>query len=147
MVRMRELFRLPAVILIVALALTTGCFTPRPVYVTRRATVSGPLAGFEQRGTASYYGEGFHGRLTASGEVYDMYAMTCAHKMLPFGTVLRVRNLDNGRETTVTVNDRGPYVAGRIVDLSVRAAEELDMIESGIASVIITVIGVEADDD
>lgn len=86
-------------------------------------------------GTASYYGKGFAGRPTASGERFDPAAMTAAHRSLPFGTCLRVRNLDNGREARVRVNDRGPYASGRIVDVSTAAARVLGMIERGLARV------------
>lgn len=99
-----------------------------------------PAEGWSEVGEASWYGPGFHGRATASGEVYDMEAMTAAHPRLPFGTVLSVDNLDNGRSTTVRVNDRGPFARGRILDLSRRAARELDMIGAGIARVRLTVI-------
>jgi rare lipoprotein A len=100
----------------------------------------GTAAGFRQRGVASYYGEGFHGNLTANGETFDMYALTCAHLTLPFNTILRVHNLDNDREVTVRVNDRGPYVGGRIIDLSKGAAEDLGMLEAGTANVLLMVI-------
>ena len=73
--------------------------------------------GFSQRGIASWYGKKFHGRKTSSGEVYDMYAMTAAHKTLPLGTWVRVRRLDSGKQIVVRVNDRGPFVHGRIIDL------------------------------
>lgn len=87
------------------------------------------------KGEASYYGPGFHGKLTASGEVYDQNAMTCAHKTLPFGTRLKVTNLSNGKSVEVEVTDRGPYKKGRILDLSVAAAKKLDMTSSGVAQV------------
>jgi rare lipoprotein A len=93
-------------------------------------------------GEASWYGHPFHGRTTASGEVYDMEAMTAAHQTLPFGTVLQVDNLDNGLSTTVRINDRGPFARGRILDLSRRAAREIDMIGPGTAQVRITVLEV-----
>ncbi len=80
---------------------------------------------FEQTGTASWYGNRFHGRRTASGERYDMHAYTAAHKSLPFGTILRVTNLDNSKSVLVRVNDRGPFVRGRIIDLSRVAAKEI----------------------
>ncbi len=99
-----------------------------------------PAEGWSEAGIASWYGEPFHGRITASGEVYDMEAMTAAHQTLPFGTVLRVDNLDNGRSTTLRINDRGPFVRGRILDVSRRGARELDMIGPGTARVRITVI-------
>lgn len=80
---------------------------------------------FEQTGTASWYGDKFHGRRTANGERYDMHAYTAAHKSLPFGTILRVTNLDNNKSILVRVNDRGPYVRGRIIDLSHAAADDI----------------------
>jgi len=95
--------------------------------------------GDRERGLASWYGPGFHGRQTANGETYDMHAMTAAHKSLPFDTVVEVRNRDNGRRTKVRINDRGPFVRGRIIDLSRAAAEALDMIGPGVARVEITI--------
>jgi rare lipoprotein A len=89
----------------------------------------------ELEGIASWYGADFNGRLTASGEVYDMYEMTAAHKTLPLGTMVKVHNLDNGNTATVKVNDRGPYVAGRIIDLSRKAARALGMRDNGTAHV------------
>ena len=97
--------------------------------------------GWKQRGVASWYGPNFHGRLTSSGEIYDMYKKTAAHKTLPMNTQVRVTNLRNGKTTTVRINDRGPFVANRIIDLSYAAAKELDMIGSGTAPVEIEVIG------
>ena len=99
-----------------------------------------PTAVWLEEGIASWYGDAFHGRETASGEIYDMEAMTAAHRTLPFGTVLQVQNLDNGRVTTVRVNDRGPFVSGRHVDLSRRAALELDMVGSGTARVRLAIV-------
>ncbi len=99
-----------------------------------------PTAVWLEEGVASWYGDAFHGRETASGEIYDMEAMTAAHRTLPFGTVLQVQNLDNGRVTTVRVNDRGPFVPGRHVDLSRRAARELDMVGSGTARVRLAIV-------
>jgi rare lipoprotein A len=94
---------------------------------------------FYQRGIASYYGRDFHGKRTASGEIYDMNGISAAHRTLPFRTILEVTNLDNGRKVTVRVNDRGPFVAGRIIDLSVGAARELRMLKAGTAMVEIRV--------
>jgi rare lipoprotein A len=91
--------------------------------------------GFTERGTASWYGEDFHGRATASGETYDMEELTAAHRVLPLGTRIRVRRLDIPREVTVRINDRGPFARDRIVDLSRAAARRLDMIECGTAPV------------
>lgn len=90
---------------------------------------------FLQFGTASWYGGFHHGRKTASGERFNMHDMTAAHRALKMGTVLRVTNLDNGRTTTVRINDRGPYVHSRIIDLSAAAARELDMKQDGLARV------------
>jgi rare lipoprotein A len=85
-----------------------------------------------ERGVASWYGGKFHGRKTASGEVYNKNDLTAAHKTLPFGTVVLVRNLQNGRESLLEITDRGPFVAGRIIDVSERAARDLDMITAGV---------------
>lgn len=100
--------------------------------------------GFRERGIASWYGKDFHGRKTSSGEVYNMYAMTAAHKTLPLGTYVRVRNLDSGKEIDVRVNDRGPFVSGRIIDLSYAGAKALDIIGPGTAPVEITALGKSA---
>jgi rare lipoprotein A len=97
--------------------------------------------GFKERGVASWYGKKFHGRKTSSGVIYDMHAMTAAHKTLPLPTEVRVRNLKNGRSIIVTVNDRGPFVDNRIIDLSYAAAVKLDMIREGTALVEIGVVG------
>lgn len=93
-----------------------------------------------ERGIASWYGSKFQGRRTSSGEPYDMYAMTAAHKHLPLPTWVRVRHLDNGRSIVVKVNDRGPFAAGRIIDLSYAAAAKLGMLERGTAPVEIEVV-------
>lgn len=92
-------------------------------------------AGFRERGIASWYGRKFHGRRTSSGETYDMYQMTAAHKTLPLPTYVRVRNLENGREAIVKVNDRGPFHDGRIIDLSYTAALKLGVLGAGSARV------------
>ena len=91
--------------------------------------------GFRQRGIASWYGRDFHGKKTSNGEIYDMYAMTAAHKTLPLGTYVRVHNLENNRRVEVRINDRGPFVRGRIVDLSYTAAKEIGIVGPGTASV------------
>ncbi|TDR32975.1 septal ring lytic transglycosylase RlpA family protein [Hydromonas duriensis] len=93
-----------------------------------------------QTGVASYYGPGFHGRRTANGETFNMNAMTAAHRTLPFGTKLKVTNLNNGQSTIVRVNDRGPYVGGRIIDLSVAAAKQIGSTTSGTAQVKLEVV-------
>jgi rare lipoprotein A len=98
-----------------------------------------PLFAF-QTGHASWYGGKFQGRLTANGERFDTNKHTAAHRTLPFGTRVRVTNLDNGKSTVVRINDRGPFIQGRIIDLSRAAAEELDMIETGTAPVRIEIV-------
>ena len=91
--------------------------------------------GFRQRGLASWYGKDFHGKKTSNGEIYNMYAMTAAHKTLPLGTFVRVHNLENNRRVEVRVNDRGPFVRGRIIDLSYSAASEIGVVGPGTARV------------
>jgi len=93
-----------------------------------------------QTGRASWYGEPHHGQLTASGERFDMHALTAAHPTLPFGTRLRVVNLDNDREVEVRINDRGPVAPGRIIDLSYAAARALGAVGAGIVPVKLTVL-------
>ncbi|MBW1959894.1 MAG: septal ring lytic transglycosylase RlpA family protein [Deltaproteobacteria bacterium] len=97
--------------------------------------------GFKQRGIASWYGKEFQGRKTANGEIYDMYAMTGAHKTLPLGTYVRVRNLKNNRTVEVRINDRGPFVRGRIIDLSYTAAKKIDIVGPGTAPVEVVALG------
>lgn len=99
-----------------------------------------PQSGATFRGMASYYAEQFHGRPTSSGEIYDMNALTAAHRSLPFGTTVRVRNLRNNRAITVRINDRGPQKQERIIDLSRAAAESLDMLRAGVTEVEVTVL-------
>ena len=91
-------------------------------------------------GISSWYGPNFHGKLTANGEIYDMYSISAAHKSLPLGTYVKVTNLDNDKSTYLTINDRGPYVKDRILDCSMAAAKKLGFYESGIANVRIEVI-------
>ena len=91
-------------------------------------------------GMASWYGEEYHGRPTASGEIFDMYKLTAAHRKLPLGTRLRVTNLKNRKRVIVKVNDRGPFVRGRIIDLSYGAARKIGMIEDGVAKVRIEIV-------
>jgi rare lipoprotein A len=98
---------------------------------------------YVERGVASWYGKKFHGRTTSSGEVYDMYAPTAAHRILPFGTVVQVTNLTNGRKTVVTINDRGPFVKDRIIDLSQKAALDVGLVGPGTAPVEIEVVGID----
>jgi rare lipoprotein A len=106
----------------------------------RRYYVRSSASGYRKRGVASWYGEKFHGRRTSSGEPYDMYAMTAAHKTLPLPAYVRVTSLENGRSVVVRVNDRGPFIDNRLIDLSYAAATKLGMIGSGTAMVQVEVI-------
>ncbi len=104
-----------------------------------RPTVAAPIVQGEE-GIASWYGHPYHGRQAASGEIYNMYDMTAAHRTLPFGTQVRVHDLENGRDVTVRINDRGPFVDGRIIDLSYAAAQGMGM--NGVARVRLEILGV-----
>ena len=95
---------------------------------------------YREVGKASYYGREAHGKPTASGEKFNMHALTAAHKTLPFDTKVRVTNRANNRSVVVRINDRGPFVAGRIIDLSYAAAKKIDMLTAGVADVEIVVI-------
>ncbi|MDD2540971.1 MAG: septal ring lytic transglycosylase RlpA family protein [Desulfuromonadaceae bacterium] len=101
--------------------------------------------GFVQEGIASSYGRDFDGRKTSSGELFDMHAMTAAHKTLPLGVYVKVRHKQSGREVIVRINDRGPFVSGRIIDLSEGAARRLGMIQEGVAAVTVTALGYKID--
>ena len=96
------------------------------------------LSAWEQTGVASWYGGKFHGRITANGEVYDSQALTAAHKTLPFGSILTVTNLENGLKVRVRINDRGPFIDNRIIDLSQAAAKQIRMLKNGTAMVKLT---------
>jgi rare lipoprotein A len=106
----------------------------------KRYVVLATSEGYKERGVASWYGPDFHARPTSSGEPYDMYAMTAAHKTLPIPVYARVTNLANGRSVIVRINDRGPFVANRLIDLSYTAAHKLDMTRAGTAFVEVEVI-------
>jgi len=116
-----------------------------PVYevLGKRYTVLPTSEGYQERGVASWYGKKFHGRLTSNREPYDMYAMTAAHKTLPLPTYVQVRNLQNNKTVVVRVNDRGPFLHNRIIDLSYAAALKLDMVKDGTALVQVTAISVD----
>ena len=118
---------------------------PKPYKIGRNWYKPLPHArGFSQRGKASWYGRKFHGRKTSNGEIYDMHAMTAAHKTLPFGTYVSVCNLENNRKIEVRINDRGPFVRGRILDLSYTAAKKLGIVGPGTAEVEIVALGAMA---
>lgn len=97
-------------------------------------------AGYVEQGIASWYGSDFHGRPTASGTIYDQFKLTAAHRLLPLGSVVRVTNAENGREVEVVINDRGPFIKGRIIDLSYAAAEQLGGVNPGTLPVVVEVI-------
>ena len=107
----------------------------------QRYHVLGTAEGFRERGIASWYGRGFHGRSTASGEIFDMYALTAAHRTLPIPTDVEVTNVRNGKTVIVRVNDRGPFSRGRVIDLSYAAARALDLVEAGTGIVEIRSLG------
>ena len=111
---------------------------PQSAQTLRKATPTPPNAVFFQRGTASWYGPRFHGKATASGERFNTYTLTAAHRTLPFGTRVRITNLANGRSVIVRINDRGPFTRGRIIDISQAAAREIGM--NGTARVIIEIL-------
>ena len=120
-------------------AVLSGCSTaPDRSRPGSQAPAPAKPSGTEvDRGRASWYGPGFHGKRTASGERFDMNELTAAHRTLPFGTRVRVRNVQNGREVVVRINDRGPRIRDRIIDLSKAAAAALDLVQAGEASVVL----------
>jgi rare lipoprotein A len=127
-----------AAALAASLVMTTGCGHHGSARVPIPATPA-PV-GWTESGVASWYGVPYDGRRTASGEVFDMRAMTAAHRTLPFNTWLEVTNLKNGKQVEVRVTDRGPFVDGRIIDLSMGAAQRIDMLRDGIVRVQLKVI-------
>jgi len=119
-----------------------GPATQRPYIIAGKRYYPVPSAeGYQETGIASWYGKKFHGRKTSNGQVYDMYAETAAHKTLPMGTMLLVKNLENGRNTVVRINDRGPFVKGRIIDLSYASAKKIGLVQNGTAKITITALG------
>jgi len=123
---------LVTITLIAVSAWVAGCSYP--------GTVREPASYRVQYGKASYYGGEFHGRKTASGEIFDQYKLTAAHRTLPFGTLCRVTNLKNQKNVVVRINDRGPFVRGRIIDLSYRAADLLGGVRAGVMDVKVEVL-------
>jgi rare lipoprotein A len=121
---------------VLAAILASGCASSGPK--------KPPAPGTTLSGVASWYGPGFHGRRTSSGERYDMNRLTAAHKTLPFGTLVEVRNLDNGRSVVVRINDRGPHVKRRVIDLSRAAAEAIEMVGPGTARVALKILQYDA---
>lgn len=131
--------RIPGAALLLVL-LAVSCASSRPV--SRPIPPGDAKTGWSEEGLASWYGgnDGFEGKPTASGEIYDSSKMTAAHRDLPLGTVVSVTNLDNGKTVEVRVNDRGPFVHGRVIDLSQEAARRLDLIGPGVGPVRVTIV-------
>lgn len=157
---------LAAVLLLLAAIIMSGCgknkveystppaqkpastATPSKQRGTKPYTVMGktyyPIldaSGYRETGVASWYGKDFHGRLTANGERYNMHANTAAHKLLPFGTQVKVTNLDNGKSIVTRINDRGPFIGNRIIDMSYAGARALGMVNKGTANVRVETVG------
>ena len=122
------------------LAVVAGGCVSSPRFTAERPAPPGGTSLQAEEGIASYYADEYNGRLTADGERYDMHQMTAAHRTLPFNTQVLVEDLDNGRQVTVRINDRGPFKDNRIIDLSLAAAEELRLIGPGTARVRLTIV-------
>jgi rare lipoprotein A len=132
---MKTCCRLIPCLALAGLAASAGCMSGGPRY-----TEVGAAPGQQETGLASYYGHQFHGRTTANGETYDETKLTAAHRTLPFGTRVRVTNLANGRKVTLRINDRGPFVDVRIIDVSWRAANDLDFVARGVVGVRVEIL-------
>ena len=131
--------RVPRVACVLCLLVLLAACSGKHVHVSVPRSPSGSASELE--GLASYYAEPYHGRRTASGEVFDTYqALTAAHRTLPFHTVVRVQNQANGKAVEVRINDRGPFIEGRIIDLSLRAARVIDMVRTGVARVTLQIL-------
>ena len=122
-----------------ALSASTELSVPTPL-LTPKVPAASETSGVRRTGLASWYGPGFHGRITANGEVYNQYGMSAAHKTLPFGSRVRVTNVKTGQSIEVRINDRGPYIRGRIIDLSYTAARKVGIHKPGVAQVHIEVL-------
>lgn len=132
--------RLSAIIILICASLLSACAgqrgAPMPAVTPMiELPQSSQSALPKQEGIASWYGQSHHGKRTASGEAFDMEALTAAHRTLPFGTMVRVTHLATNRTVTVRINDRGPFINGRIIDLSARSARELGIVQLGVARV------------
>jgi len=122
---------------------TTASPPTAPPAASKRGKTPPPPApvGYTEEGNASWYGNPFHGRHASNGEIYDMYKLTAAHRTLPFETMVKVTNLNNGKTTTVRITDRGPFVANRVIDLSLAAAREIESVGPGVVPVRLEVLG------
>ena len=138
-------FKIAAAVLVLTVAAVgVGCSHRSTVRPSAPPPPSATVEeGWTEKGIASWYGDPYHGRQTASGEVYDMHAMTAAHKTLPFGTVVKVERRDTGADVKVRINDRGPFIEGRIIDLSYAAARKVGLDIDGVAPVKIKIVGRE----
>lgn len=128
------------VFVVVIATAAAGCSSPRFAGGKHETSESDIRAPYSQEGFASYYAHEFHGRKTSNGETYDMNQLTAAHRTLPFGTRVRVRNLENGKTVVVRINDRGPFKDNRIIDLSLAAGKEIGLILPGTVRVRLEVI-------
>lgn len=133
-IHLHILFRFCAPVLLLSVAACSSA-PPKPTYFP------GYPIGYVERGTASWYGPGFHGNKTANGERYDMHRLTAAHRTLPLGSVAVVRSMRNGRQVTVRINDRGPFAKGRVLDLSLAGARALGMVGNGTDQIELRVVG------
>ena len=131
-----------ALLVLPALVAVAGCGSGSPRFTSRdrREAASGEPSSSQLEGVASYYADEFNGRKTANGELYDMNDLTAAHRTLPFGTKVKVTNLDTGRSVVVRINDRGPFKDDRVIDLSLGAAKQLGLIAMGTGRVILQIL-------
>src|SRR5580698_5139674 len=132
------------VVTMAALVLLSGCHKKRTAKTPKPPAAPSAAVEKNEVGLASWYGHPYHGRASASGEIYDMEQMTAAHRTLPFGTMVRVHDLDNEKNVEVRINDRGPFVDGRIIDLSHAAARAIEMIGPGTARVWLEILNAPA---
>ncbi len=119
-----------------------GCGGSTPRFTTKERPSSNVISSTHHQleGVASYYADKFHGRTTANGEIFDMHSLTAAHRTLPFNTRLKVRNIENDKTVVVRINDRGPFKDNRVIDLSLKAAQQIDLITNGTARVELEII-------
>lgn len=117
-----------------------GCAGSAPRFTSKNAEPPSATSSHQLQGIASYYADEFNGRTTSNGEVFDMHKLTAAHRTLPFGTVVRVTNTQNGRSVVVRINDRGPFKDDRVIDLSLEGARKIGMIADGTAPVTLEIV-------
>jgi rare lipoprotein A len=132
--------KISALIVVTIIAISVFGCSSSVRFSSSGTTTSGLHSEHELEGFASYYADKFQGRQTANGDIFDQSKLTAAHKTLPFGTIVIVENINNGKTVTVIINDRGPFVKGRIIDLSYSAAEKIGMINEGIVPVRLRIV-------